>query len=88
MHLFRISAIPRSDGSSLAIGSPTDPRSRAIRLAIRLDDRRPAVAGLRHPRLDLPRLEVRKLALFRGSNPPQLINDLYVICPSLNSRKP
>jgi hypothetical protein len=40
MHLFRVSAIPRRDGSSLPIGSPTRPLSGATRLAIRLDDRR------------------------------------------------
>ena len=40
MHLFRMSAISRRDGSSLPIGSPTGPGSRAARLVIRLDDRR------------------------------------------------
>jgi hypothetical protein len=40
MHLFRMSAISRRDGSSPPTGSPTGPGSRATRPAIRLDDRR------------------------------------------------
>ena len=41
MHLFRMSAIFRRDGSSLPIGYPSGTGSRPTRLAIRLDDRRP-----------------------------------------------
>jgi len=40
MHLFRMSAIFRRDGSSLPIGYPSGTGSRPTRLAIRLDDRR------------------------------------------------
>jgi hypothetical protein len=40
MHVFRRSAIARRDGSSLPIGSPAGPGSRATRLAIRPETER------------------------------------------------